>query len=70
MAKIEAISGMHKEIYTVDHDVGLTPLGKIKIELTFDIAVYHKPYRLSLAKRRGVWQKVQTLLYASVIQER
>lgn len=67
---LQLIAGRAQCFSTGDHDLGLTTLGEMKIELTSDIPVYHRPYRLSFVERRWVRHKVQSLINAGVIQER
>ncbi|KXZ75922.1 hypothetical protein TcasGA2_TC031710 [Tribolium castaneum] len=52
-----------------DEDLGLTQLGSMSINLTSDIPVYYRPYRLSHSERAVVRQKVQSLLDGDVIRE-
>ncbi|XP_064210819.1 uncharacterized protein LOC135265341 [Tribolium castaneum] len=52
-----------------NEDLGLTQLGSMSINLTTDIPVYYRPYRLSHSERAVVRQKVQSLLDGDVIRE-
>ena len=50
-------------------DLGMTHLGKMRIEVTSDKPVYYRPYRLAYTERAKVSEKVQALLDSGVIQE-
>lgn len=67
---LEALVGKFTNCFsTQEGDLGITHLGEMTIQLTSNKPICYRPYRLAIAERPTVRNKVEQLLASGVIQE-
>lgn len=67
---LEALVGKFTNCFSTQAgDLGITHLGEMTIQLTSNKPICYRPYRLAIAERPTVRNKVEQLLASGVIQE-